>query len=832
MISTSQDWKDWSAEYGTFHIKAELDNGTKLNLTDEDFMLGSVSITDSVSGMGAFNVGGVITNSFNATLNNFGGKFNSYNLAGATIDVKFGIVWEEGSDTNLFDGASVVPNRKMANDGTTSAQTNAFYTGYIAVENGKEYTTNFLYGYMCLFDADKQYLGYATVTAYKFTASVDGEVVAYAVGNGLVPNLSSYYCKKVAVDEWIDRGVYTLEKPTSLGSTIKITGYDFMDRLNKKYDGTYDTRTNLFDPSDITQNKLLNTNGTLTDTTSTFVTGYIPAQPNTLYKISNILYGYVVCYDADKVRLGASAVLQTGQVTTLPYTAYIRGTGLSALLPQTSVKGEPNLLDTSTVWSNVYISRDGTISNLNERYVTDYIEVDDCVTYSANLLAGYVCCYDSSKNYIGYVDASSWSGTRWQFTTYIEGETVAYIRTYGYEPTISDDYVREYFGAFIFPYSASQMVENLCDTYGVGFDANSWGLDSFNVDEFEYNESTTCRQVVSWIMQIGGGYARINPQGVIECKKFNKHEWTSGDDLDGGVVDPWDELDSADGGTVDPWSSVTDYDGGSSGGAEFTLSKIKSMNVYIEDITITGVRAYVYNTVNDFEFETSGSEGYVIGLVDNPMITQSNVSSVADRVGNALNGLSFRPFDASIFGDPSIEAGDVIALQDYLGEVHVSLITSLTYSINASEQLECNAETTTSNFNSYASTSTSVVQDAYAYITKSLTDFVIAEGEADGWAFRVWNSGIKECWYRASVTSAAFNAWGNGYATAEYTVPDYPISFTSYPVVQMTAQVASGAGWALPNYSNYSVNNCGSYYVASLSSGSKNFTINIYAIGK
>ena len=78
MISTSAKWKEWSAEHGTFHIKAELDNGTKLNLTDEDFMLGSVSITDSVSGMGAFNVGGVITNSFNATLNNFSGKFNSY----------------------------------------------------------------------------------------------------------------------------------------------------------------------------------------------------------------------------------------------------------------------------------------------------------------------------------------------------------------------------------------------------------------------------------------------------------------------------------------------------------------------------------------------------------------------------------------------------------------------------------------------------------------------------------------------------------------------------------------------------------------------------------
>ena len=92
MIATSQKWKDYSEEIGVFHIKAVIDNGTSMNLTDADFMQGSVSITDSVSGMSEFTVGGVVTNTFNGTLNNFDGKFNNYTLAGARLTVQLGII--------------------------------------------------------------------------------------------------------------------------------------------------------------------------------------------------------------------------------------------------------------------------------------------------------------------------------------------------------------------------------------------------------------------------------------------------------------------------------------------------------------------------------------------------------------------------------------------------------------------------------------------------------------------------------------------------------------------------------------------------------------------
>ena len=135
MISTSANWKTWSANYGTFHIKATIDNGTTLNLTDEDFMQGSVSFTDSISGMNDIKLGAVVTNSFSATLNNFGGKFSNYNLAGAILTVQYGIIYTDSTE------------------------------------------------------------------------------------------------------EWINRGTYIVDRPMSIGNTIKIEAYDYMDKLNKYLNG-------------------------------------------------------------------------------------------------------------------------------------------------------------------------------------------------------------------------------------------------------------------------------------------------------------------------------------------------------------------------------------------------------------------------------------------------------------------------------------------------------------------------------------------------------------------------------------------------------------------
>lgn len=258
MIATSSAWKEYIKDSSVFHVKATMTGGSTLQLTDSDFMMGSVSFTDSMSGMNEIALGAVVTNTFNATLNNNDGKFDNWDWT--EIEVWFGIE-----------------------------------------VNGNE--------------------------------------------------------------EWIKRGKYTIDRPSSIGNTIKIECFDYMDKLNTYYS-----------------------------------------------------------------------------------------------------------------------------------LVTD-------ITY---------------------------------------------------------------------PLEASRLIYYMCQYCGVDYDftgTTGWQFDnSFNVNTAfaDLNdEATTCRQVLSWILQTMGGYARINPSnGKLECKAWNRSQWSPSDEITGGIFDVWNAVATTDGGSINPWSVVADSNGG------------------------------------------------------------------------------------------------------------------------------------------------------------------------------------------------------------------------------------------------------------------------------
>ena len=412
MISTSQAWKDYTRDIGVFHIKATMTGGSTLNLTDSDFMMGSVSFTDSMSGMSEIALGAVVTNTFNATLNNFNGRFDNWDWN--EIEVWFGI-------------------------------------------------------------------------------EVNG------------------------TEEWIHRGIYTIDRPNSLGNTIKIECYDYMDKLNKYF------------------------------------------------------------------------------------------AGLSATL-----------------------------------------------TY---------------------------------------------------------------------PVDSNDMAEAICTYCGVDYGYSD--LSTFNVDEFEIDESTTCRQVLMWVLQTDGLYARINPvTGELDCKKWNILHWSASDTIEGGIFDVWNAVADTNGGTLSPWSVVTGYNGGTffDGDGAYSLERVKRQTIMIKDVEVTGIRAYAYNTVDEFAFDTAGSDGYIIALQDNPLITEDNVSTVASRAWANVDGLKVRPFDSSIFGDPSIEAGDTIILKDYKGNYYVSVITNMTFNLGGDTRVSCDAETPVEKVRETANPVTSAIKGA----TMAAYDYIIA----------------------------------------------------------------------------------------------------------
>lgn len=87
MISTSSEYKEKILSDRKFLLYADitLSDGTVLKLDDEDIMQGGMEFEDAVSGDSTFQIGAAIIGKNTLTLNNYNGKFDSYDFTGATV---------------------------------------------------------------------------------------------------------------------------------------------------------------------------------------------------------------------------------------------------------------------------------------------------------------------------------------------------------------------------------------------------------------------------------------------------------------------------------------------------------------------------------------------------------------------------------------------------------------------------------------------------------------------------------------------------------------------------------------------------------------------------
>lgn len=112
-----------------------------------------------------------------------------------------------------------------------------------------------------------------------------------------------------------------------------------------------------------------------------------------------------------------------------------------------------------------------------------------------------------------------------------------------------------------------------------------------------------------------------------------------------------------------------------------------------------------------------------------------------------------------------------------------------------------------------------------------MTDFIVEQGEADGWFYRKWNSGFAECWkvhYENGVNAAESN-YNGFYYSGTISVP-FPFTFANLPTVTV-----DGGSTANMNF----VRTFGKYadaasfiVVGNTSVTNTNITVDIRAIGK
>lgn len=111
-------------------------------------------------------------------------------------------------------------------------------------------------------------------------------------------------------------------------------------------------------------------------------------------------------------------------------------------------------------------------------------------------------------------------------------------------------------------------------------------------------------------------------------------------------------------------------------------------------------------------------------------------------------------------------------------------------------------------------------------------DYVIEYVNNQNDGYTKWASGKLECWKRVSTSVDITSSWGSLYYGSVSSI-SYPVAFMYNPTVNITAQVANGGGWLVPNYDNYSASGTGTlYFYRPTSQSNTAVTINISCIGR
>ncbi len=205
-----------------------------------------------------------------------------------------------------------------------------------------------------------------------------------------------------------------------------------------------------------------------------------------------------------------------------------------------------------------------------------------------------------------------------------------------------------------YPATLMTILKDACSWCGVSFGAAEFLNSSYMVDSRPTDEKTTFREIVSWVAQLAGSFAKINSKNELILSWYD-------------------------------YSKITE-----TGHMYAKINKLQSCDVATSDIKVTGLKIVPNN--KDLSAIFSGTEDYVVVIQDNPLV-QANADNLCASIWEKLKDFTFRPFSAKALSNPAIEAGDVCVLTDQNGHEHQSFISTLSYTYGEFESFRADAET-------------------------------------------------------------------------------------------------------------------------------------------
>ena len=292
-----------------------------------------------------------------------------------------------------------------------------------------------------------------------------------------------------------------------------------------------------------------------------------------------------------------------------------------------------------------------------------------------------------------------------------------------------------------YPTTAGYLVSAICSACGVQLAKANFPNYTTPIPVAPDKENTNCREVLQYIAQKCCCYCKITTTGQLLLAWYDKTQITGLTDYDGGTYDtdttPYSDGDEVEGGRwytengVLIWTDTEQYDGGTftSANANAFLTQNYQMDVSTDDIVVTGCR--VVSTVGENTYDTMWvdtelertHERYLLVIENNPFIVPEDADTTATNIGSIIAGLPIRAYTATSLNDLSYETGDMVTIYDFRGNIYRSWITSLTFTINNSEQFACAAQSVHERSQTRFSDSAKTLAEATANAGKILTDY-------------------------------------------------------------------------------------------------------------
>ena len=218
-------------------------------------------------------------------------------------------------------------------------------------------------------------------------------------------------------------------------------------------------------------------------------------------------------------------------------------------------------------------------------------------------------------------------------------------------------------------------------------------------------DTMTWHDVISYCAQLGGVYAKVDQYGRVYFDWYSINALPQG--YDGGTFDttdtPYSDGDTLNGGDFSYDDSEDTADGGTFNypANMHNIGSPYSLTIDTDDVAITGLKVVlaVADNINadentqDYTTSLYGTDGYVVTVSGNPFIqTTAQADAIKDFLGAVVTGLWFRPLNATIDDDLSIEAGDQAYITGVDGNTYQCFISHVTYTTYAATTIACDAE--------------------------------------------------------------------------------------------------------------------------------------------